>query len=497
MESATLTRPPAQAAGRAARLRAVPASGWARAGLALLSLAVLLGFLVYPTFPNYDSYYSLLWAREALDLEQISFDGYRTPTEHPLAILFAIPLVLLGDGGDRVLVFFTLVSLVVLAAGLYRLARLSFGPLVGAIAAALLCTRFDFPFLAVRGYIDIPFLALVVWAAALEVQRPRRGLPVFLLLLAAALLRPEAWILIGAYWVWFAWRASWRDRVVYAGLAVVGPLAWSALDWAVTGDPLFSLHHTSSSAEELGRAKGLSAVPSSTQEFLIRLDKLPVVLGGIAGLGLAAWFAPRRTAMPLALFLSGVGTFVAVAVAGLSVIQRYLLVPSIMVMVFCGVAIGGWSMLRPGSRLRRLWAFGSIALVVFGVVFTVLRVNVAKLDSELRFRGDAHTALEQVLRDPAVRAGMRCGAVSVPTHKLVPDVRWIADLRAGDVVARADPAASAQRGARRGVALVVTGREALARQVFVDSSVDPLVNLPPAGFRRTATSEFYAAYVRC
>jgi Dolichyl-phosphate-mannose-protein mannosyltransferase len=493
MESATLTRPRAGASGRAARLRAVPASAWARLGLAALSVAVLVGFLVYPTFPNYDSYYSLLWAREALDLEQLSFDGYRTPTEHPLAILFALPLTLLGDGGDRVLVFFTLVSFVVLAAGLYRLARLSFGPLVGFIAAALLCTRFDFPFLAVRGYIDIPFLALVIWAAALELERPRRGLPVFALLTAAALLRPEAWVLIGAYWLWFAWRASWRDRVVYAGFAAIGPLAWSALDWIATGDPLFSLHHTSDSAEELGRARGLSAVPSATQQFLIRLDKLPVVLGGIAGLALAAWFAPRRTAMPLALLLSGVGTFVAVALAGLSVIQRYLLVPSIMVMVFCGVALGGWSMLRHGSRLRRAWAVGAAALVVFGMVFTVLRVSVAKLDSELRFRGDAHAALEAVLRDPAVRAGMRCGAVTVPTHKLVPDVRWIADLRAGRVVARSDPDASAQRG----VALVVTGREALARQVFVDSSVDPLVNLPPDGYRRIATSEFYAAYVRC
>ena len=62
----------------------------------------------------------------------------------------------------------TLASFVVLAAGLYRLARASFGTLVGLAAAGLLCTRFDFPFLAARAYIDIPYLAFVVWAAALE-----------------------------------------------------------------------------------------------------------------------------------------------------------------------------------------------------------------------------------------------------------------------------------------------------------------------------------------
>src|SRR6059036_2500200 len=120
MESATLTRPGT-------------GTGWAAGGLAVLAAAALAGYLVYPTFPNYDSYYSMLWAREVLHLQPLSFDGYRTPTEHPLGILFAIPLVLLGDGGDRVLVFFTVVSFVALAAGLYRLARLSFGPLVGGV----------------------------------------------------------------------------------------------------------------------------------------------------------------------------------------------------------------------------------------------------------------------------------------------------------------------------------------------------------------------------
>src|SRR3954462_13453690 len=492
MESATLTRPAA-----AARLRTVPAAHWAAIGLGVLAVAALVGYLVYPTYPNYDSYYSLLWARELLHLQPLSFDGYRTPTEHPLSILVSIPFVLLGQGGDRVFLFVIVASFVALAAGLYRLGRLSFGALVGGVAAGLVCTRFDFPFLAVRGYIDIPYLALIVWAAALEVARPRRGLPVFLMLTAAALLRPEAWILIGLYWLWFAWKAPWRARIGYAALAAVGPVAWALLDWRVTGDPLFSLHHTGDTAEELGRATGLAAVPSSTQEFLVRLDKLPVVLGGIAGTALAFWYAPRRAVLPAVLFLSGVATFVAVAIAGLSVIQRYLLVPSLMVMVFCGVALAGWTMLRRGSRLRLAWLLGAAALVVFGIVFTALRVNVAKLDSELRFRGDAHHALVGVMHQPAVRAGLRCGGVSVPTHKLIPDVRWVADLGAGRVGARSDPSRSAQKASRRGVALVVVGRGALTRQVFVDQTVDPLVNLPPAGFRRAPTSSYYAAYVRC
>src|SRR3954453_15460208 len=125
MERATLS-PAGTVTGWAARLRAVPAAGWATAGLVLLTVAAVVAFVVYPTFPNYDSYYSMLWAREALHLQPLSFDGYRTPTEHPLAIVIAIPLVLLANGGDRILVFFPVASFVALAAGLYRLGRQSF-----------------------------------------------------------------------------------------------------------------------------------------------------------------------------------------------------------------------------------------------------------------------------------------------------------------------------------------------------------------------------------
>ena len=74
----------------------------------------------------------------------------------------------------------------------------------------------------------------------------------------------------------------------YAALTALGPVAWVALDFAVTGEPLFSLQHTSGLAEELGRTRGLSDVPQATYEFLLSLDKAPVFWGGIAGFALAA-----------------------------------------------------------------------------------------------------------------------------------------------------------------------------------------------------------------
>ena len=496
MESATLTPRRGSGARRAARAPAVPRPRPTWPWLALLALAVgtAVGFVIYPTFPNYDSYYSLLWGRELLDGTKPSFDAYRAPTQHPLAVFFGAGLSLLGDPADRVLVGATLISFVALAAGMYRLARGSFTPLIGLVAAVLLCTRFDFPFLAARGYIDIPYLAFVIWAAALEAERPRRGTPVFVLLALAGLMRPEAWLLSGLYFLWTFLPASWPQRVRYGVLTWTGPAVWVALDWWATGEPLFSLTHTSGLAEELGRQRTLREVPSASVEFLRELAKPPVFYAGLLGLALGAYLVPRRIRMPLALLVAGLGTFVLVGLAGLSVIDRYLLVPSLMVMIFAAVALAGWSMLQAG-RVRTAWMVGAGALILFGVVFTATRVNLSAFDKELTFRGAAHASLERVLAEPDVRRGLACGPVSVPNHKLIPDVRWLTGGSVAEVLARSDPDSEGRLG--RGVALLVTDRTALLRQALVEAGDDPMTSVPPAGFVRVATSEHYGAYVRC
>src|SRR4051794_41519596 len=106
--------------------------------LALLIVAVAVGTFVYPTYPNYDSYYSLLWGREVLHLHLPTFEVYPAPTEHPLALAFGAPLSLLGRNRDRVMVLATIAPLVVLVVGLYRLSPAALAPLIRLRAAALL-----------------------------------------------------------------------------------------------------------------------------------------------------------------------------------------------------------------------------------------------------------------------------------------------------------------------------------------------------------------------
>jgi hypothetical protein len=492
MEGATLThsgRPRTLVRGRITDARFL-----AKAAFALLCLGALIGFFVYPTYPNYDSYYSLLWGREVLDLHAPTFEGFRVPTEHPLAIVAGVLLSLLGEHGDRVFILAILASYVALVAGVYRLGRVAFTPLVGAIAALLLLSRFDYGFLAARGYIDIPYMALVVWAAAVEAKTPRRGTPVLLLLAAAGLLRPEAWVLAALYWCWVALKATWRQRFSYAALAAIGPVVWAITDYAVTGDPLFSLHYTSTSAEELGRQLPLSQLPSAIPDFFANLIKLPVLVASVLGFAAAVVAVPRRVAAPFALLAAGIVTFVLIGIAGASAIERYLAVAAIALLVFAAFALGGFTVLERGG-LRRAWAGAAVLVVIGGVIFTAFHLNLNRFDAELSFRGKAHDDLVRVLADPKVKAGLKCGPLTVPNHKLVPDSRWIADLPYNKVRARADPKLEPQP--RKGVGIYVTSRFALFKHAFTSPSDSVLIQVPPPGFERVKVTPFYSAYVAC
>jgi hypothetical protein len=519
MEGATLTR---QRPGPAwlARLRALPAATWARIGFGLLCVGALVGFFAFPTYPTYDSYYALIWGRDVLHLHLPDFQVYRAPTEHPLAIAFGVLMSVFGHAGDRLMILGAIGCFVALVAGVYRLGRLTFGPVVGAIAALVLCTRFDYEYYAAQGYLDFAYMALVVWAAALEAERPRRGTTVLLFLAAAGLLRPEAWVLSGVYLVWCAWpsarawlgrsrvgpaaASSWRRLLGYAVLTVSAPILWAGVDTVVTGDPTYSLHSTTGLAEQLGRTQGIANIPGSTWQFMVRLDKLPLVLAALAGVAIAVILVPRRTRVPLAVLVSGLLTFALLGVAGTSVIDRYLLTPAVLVMLFGAVAIGGWSLLEPGSRTRRAWIGAAAAVVAYGAFQAATTLSITSIETELAFRDDSHQALAQVLDNPKVRADLRrCGPLSLPNHKLMPDARWILDEGPRNIVARSQARAEEAKGSdalslrlARGVAIYPTG-SAVFRQAIVEANDDPRDQVPLPGFSRILTSQYYAVYASC
>ncbi len=613
MQSATLAQP-RPGHPLLARLRAVPGATWARLGFAVLCVAALVGYFAFPTYPTYDSFYALLWGRDLLHLQLPDFNVYRAPTEHPLAIAFGMFCSLFGQTGARLMVLGSIASFVALTVGLFRLTRLCFGPLVAVLAALLMLTRLYDANLAAQGYLDLTYLALIVWATALEVERPRRGVPVFVLLALAGLLRPDAWVLAGVYWLWCAWPArallaprtrrgsaaagpssrgdrgavatgsssrgdrgavatgsssrgdrgavtagsssrgdrgavtagsssrgdrgavtagsssrgdrgaaatgsssradrsapaagpSPRTLLGYAALVAAAPLLWVVIDTLVTGDPLYSLHSTAVLAAELERTKGFTSVLAATWRYLVRIDKLPIVLGGLVGAALGIWLTPRRARVPLAVLALLLLVYVAEGAAGASVIDRYMMGAAALLLPFCALAIGGWSLLRPGSLLRRLWMLAGAALLVYGAVAAVSVTSLSNARTTLAYHDDFHEGLATALHSPPVHAELaRCPLLSLPDNKLIPDARWILGAsNQHEIVARGEARADSEAGdptltdriAHASVAVYPLGA-AVFQEAIVDVGDNPLDQIALPGFRRIYTSRYYAVYGNC
>jgi hypothetical protein len=505
MEGATLTRH-GPGTIRLARLRALPPAGWARIGLAALCVGALVGYFAFPTYPTYDSFYALLWGRDLLHLHLPDFRVYRGPTEHPLAILFGMFCSIFGQGGARLMVLGSIASFVAVVAGAYRLGRLCFGPVVGLTAALLVLSRFFVENLAAQGYLDISYVALIVWAVVLETERPRRGAPVLLALAAAGLLRPDAWVASGLYWLWCCWRADRRTALRYLAIAAIAPVVWAGMDALVTGNPLYSLTATSGLAQELERTQGFTSVVASVWNYGVRIDKLPVLLGGLVGIPLAVWMAPRRALVPLSALVVLLGVYLAEGAAGASVVDRYLLGAATMLLPFCAVSIGGWAMLRPGTALRRVWIAGAAVLFAFGAGTAAATLSLESLRTTLAYHEDFHKGLAAALADPQVRAQMRrCPLVSLPNNKLIPDARWILDTAGQhNIVARSQARADVSKGShtlenriRRGSVAVYPLGSAVFVEAIVDVGDDPRDQVPLAHFRRVYTSRYYAVYANC
>src|SRR4051794_36399470 len=195
-------------------------------------VAVTVFWALVATYPSLDSYYALVWGREALHGHDLSFAGYRAPTHHPLWVLVGGLLSVFGGDADRLLVLVALWCLVLFLWGLYRLGAKQFGPWVGLAGALIAASSFAFLLYAVRAFVDVPFLAAVVWAAVLAV-RPRRPVAAMAVLAVAGLLRPEAWLLAGLLWLWTIRGAFTRERVLLTVLLLLAPVAWLGIDLAV------------------------------------------------------------------------------------------------------------------------------------------------------------------------------------------------------------------------------------------------------------------------
>ena len=114
------------------------------AAVGAVAVAVLV-WAITRTYPNYDSYFHLIWGRELLDGVAPSFEAYAAPTQHPLFVaLGAVLGLVFGESADRVLVLVCLLSHAALVFGTYRLGAAVFGRWSGALGALFVAASASF-----------------------------------------------------------------------------------------------------------------------------------------------------------------------------------------------------------------------------------------------------------------------------------------------------------------------------------------------------------------
>ena len=452
---------------------------------AIVVLAIGLRLVAGSSTLNFDAAWGLAWGVDLATNGNLP-DGTITssPTSRPLATGVSGLLAIGGEPFAHTALlasaFLAWAAVIVLV---YRLGALTFSRAAGAVAAVLLTLS---PFLAQRALVtfqDVPFCALILLAAILESQRPRRGASVAALLAVAGLIRPQAWVIAGAYWLWLmTGRPARRELVVVTALTAAGPLLWMLYDLLATGDPLDSFTRTREGADIARRVTGIEEVPGQAWLHLRSFLTTAAALAGVAAFFfLAARPAQRRRALPvLALAVLGALDFILLGFGGLPLNDRYMLVPITAVALLAGWALTDWLSVAD-RRLRAAWATG--AVVLLGAIAIPHEDRLPLWRDSARFseaRAATASDLRALARDAAVRRAVdRCGRRVYLDRRAQPVFMAALSRPPGDAVVR-DP----QLPAPSPALVVVPANERAARLLLADGG--PLTGLmlrPPSGSR--------------
>jgi len=424
------------------------------APLAIVAGAIVLWLVAGVGFANYDTLYALAWGGQLARAETPQYGIPIAPTPHPLVEVLGVVLSPLSPGAiEDVTVALGFLALSACGWVVYRLGSAWFGRAAGALAALILLTRVPVLSYGVRAYVDIPYLLLVLCAVLVESRRHRSGIdgipdrpagaPVLVLLALAGLLRPEAWVFSGLYWLYLAIgarqdtahepagtsgagersRDGWaeqRSRLVrLALLAVAAPLVWILSDLAITGHPLWSLTNTRHTATTLDRVTGIANVPEYIPRRIGEILSPAVLVGAALGGVLSLWLLPSRARLGAVVGVVAVVVFAAFATAGLPINTRYAFLASAILCIFCGAGVFGWTRLPQDDPRRRWWMAGG------ALVFLAL---LASIPSQYH---TAHRELRKLARQESIQNELlalvkdgsitrACEPVGVPNHAPIP-----------------------------------------------------------------------------
>jgi len=446
---------------------------------ALIPLGAAFAYaLIRAGFLNYDTAYALLWGGDLAHGRTPDTDIPLAPTAHPLATLLGLILTPFGDAGQPIWVVIAFLALGAVGWLCFELASHWFGTAAGIVAALLILTRIPMLSFGVRAYVDIPYVALALGAVLAEAKGPHPRTTLTLLALAG-LLRPEAWLLSLAY-------VAYRRDPKLLPLALSAPVLWALYDLILTGDPLHSLTGTRHGAEVLERTTGLTAVPTVAPRRLGEILRVDGLFAAAAGGLLVLAFMRSKARLPIAAGFASIAAFCVLAVAGLPILGRYLLLPAALLAVFAGAGAFGWTKLPHDHPWRKRWAvIGAIAIAGFAVLAPSQAHRIQSLHRAMATQQTILADLHDITDD------FTCEPVAVPNHRPVPHIALWTAIPPANII-------SAQlQKPTHGVYV-----DPASRRVERNFTLDPhdpktLTAQVPPGFRETARNTSWVLYERC
>jgi hypothetical protein len=396
--------------------------------------AVAIGVIAGHSFPDYDATFALVWGRDLAHGNAPDYSLPYRPGGHPLTTALATVLSIFGrTSAVEMLRWIVLLGAGATVAGVFRLGQALSGTAAGVLAAVLLLTRTPVWSFSLLGYMDLVSTALVVWAAVLAVRRPDRGAGVLALLAVAGLVRPEPWLMAGAWWLWLAWKGTLPAALRLLPLAIAGPALWIAWDAVTTQTFLGSVRATAGvPVGPSSGGHGLGDAPRSLARFLGGFLRPPEAIASAAGaaLALAAIRTRAGLAIPLGIIAINVIGFGIVAWQGGAQEQRYVFPAAVMLTLFAAHAALGWV----GNPSARAWrAAGAVCCAAFAAYAAAVDVDRLR---DLRERVIAADVAYSDLRDLVTSDPARCafaGHVSIPNARLRPFVVYWAGVPLGRV----------------------------------------------------------------
>jgi hypothetical protein len=403
----TAPTPPASAAApapdrpRGWRRRAWLTSPFLVASAACVAVAALSA-VVLPTVPSYDPWAWIVWGREVVD-PHLSFATSGGPSWKPLPVMFTTIFALFGGAAPTLWVIAARAGGLLGVVAAYRLAARLLGRAPwwaavagGVIAGAAVMLTQDWFYYMFRGTSEPMLIGASLWAIDRHLAG-RRG-AAFVLGVAAALIRPEAWPFLGVYGVWLWWREPRLRPLVIAGFVAV-PFFWFVPPWIGSGQPFLAASHAKDYNGHLGSDPLLTVLRRGAD-----LQTVPVLVAAFVGVAIA-WFKDRE---PLALWLAGGALAWWVLVVGMTLdgypgLERFYLPAAAVACVLAGVGVVGVGRLvaeavaggTGGGRLSAAVTLG-VAVVLIAVAIPLMsgRIDAARAQRPIASR--AVTRLDQL-----------------------------------------------------------------------------------------------------